>query len=88
MSPPPLNDDFLQQPHSYPGHCIASFNLINRMRQNIQLCDVKLQAGGEIIHAHKVILASASPYFYAMFNGNYCLSTDQLPIGRFFSLSL
>lgn len=82
MSPPPLNDDFLPQAHhQYPGHCISSFNLINRMRQNIQLCDVKLEAGGETIHAHKVILASASPYFYAMFNGNYRPSDDQSPIG-------
>lgn len=72
MSPPPLTDDFLPQAHHQnPGHCIASFNLINRMRNNFQLCDVKLEVGGEIIHAHKVILASASPYFYAMFNGNY-----------------
>lgn len=82
MSPPPLNDDFLPQAHhQYPGHCISSFNLINRMRQNIQLCDVKLEAGGETIHAHKVILASASPYFYAMFNGNYSPSDDQSPVG-------
>jgi hypothetical protein len=80
MSPPPLTDDFLPQAHHQnPGHCIASFNLINRMRNNFQLCDVKLEAGGEVIHAHKVILASASPYFYAMFNGNYyCLMINYL----------
>jgi hypothetical protein len=75
LSPPASTDDFLPQAHHQnPGHCIASFNLINRMRTNSQLCDVKLEVGGEIINAHKVILAASSPYFYAMFNGNYCTS--------------
>ncbi|KAJ6643984.1 Kelch-like protein 17 [Pseudolycoriella hygida] len=32
------------------------------------LCDVTLEVGGETINAHKVVLASVSPYFYAMFN--------------------
>lgn len=73
ISPPALNDDeFLPQAHHQnPGHCIASFSTINRMRVNAQLCDIKLAVGGEIINAHKVILAASSPYFYAMFNGNY-----------------
>jgi len=32
------------------------------------LCDVKLETDdNKIIFAHKVVLASASPYFYAMF---------------------
>lgn len=73
LSPPPTNgDEFLPQAHHQnPGHCIASFSTINRMRVNTQLCDVTLACGGEIINAHKVILAASSPYFYAMFNGNY-----------------
>ncbi|CAG9803434.1 unnamed protein product [Chironomus riparius] len=69
LSPPATTDDFLPQAHHQnPGHCIASFSLINRMRNHSQLCDVKLEVGGEIINAHKVILAASSPYFYAMFN--------------------
>lgn len=35
----------------------------------LQLCDISLVVGNQTIKAHKVILASASPYFYAMFNG-------------------
>lgn len=72
---PPINistngDDILPQAHHQnPGHCIASFASINRMRQNAQLCDVTLEVAGETINAHKVVLASVSPYFYAMFNG-------------------
>lgn len=41
------------------------------MRHNIQLCDVNLEVSGVVINAHKVVLASVSPYFYAMFNGWY-----------------
>lgn len=36
---------------------------------SIQLCDVILEVNGEKINAHRVVLASVSPYFYAMFNG-------------------
>lgn len=75
MSPPATNsDEFLPQAHhSNPGHCLASFGVMNRMRENSQLCDVKLTVAGEVINAHKVIISAASPYFYAMFNGEYQL---------------
>ncbi|XP_037926856.1 kelch-like protein 17 [Hermetia illucens] len=69
LSPPGPHEEVLPQAHHQnPGHCIASFAAINRMRSNSQLCDVCLEVGGETIHAHKVVLASVSPYFYAMFN--------------------
>lgn len=74
LSPPAIlaNEEFLPQAHHQnPGHCIASFSSINQMRHNLQLCDVSLEVAGETINAHKVILASVSPYFYAMFNGLY-----------------
>jgi kelch-like protein 17 (actinfilin) len=59
MTPP--GDEFLPQAHHQnPGHCIASFSTINRMRHNLNLCDVKLSVGGEIINAHKVILAAGN----------------------------
>ena len=34
----------------------------------MQLCDVVLRIGIDSIPAHRVVLASVSPYFYAMFN--------------------
>jgi len=79
LTPPALSNDedcLPQAHHQNPGHCIASFSSINRMRCNSQLCDVTLSVSGELIRAHKVILAAASPYFYAMFNGNYFTSAD------------
>lgn len=92
--------------HQNPGHCVASFSAISRMRENaqvrqhrsndidmqmdnsistygnytvyfIQLCDVVLDVGGEMINAHKLILASVSPYFYAMFNGEFEMHFDE-----------
>lgn len=41
--------------------------VMNMLRQNSKLCDVALRAGNETFHAHKVVLAAASPYFKAMF---------------------
>ncbi|TRY83553.1 hypothetical protein DNTS_016263 [Danionella cerebrum] len=40
------------------------------LRQDGQLCDVILRVGESKIHAHKVVLASISPYFRAMFTAN------------------
>lgn len=40
------------------------------LRQGRELCDVVLRVGDAKIHAHKVVLASISPYFKAMFTGN------------------
>jgi len=37
--------------------------------RNEAFCDIKLQTDdGRIIFGHKVVLASASPYFHAMFS--------------------
>jgi len=46
-----------------------SFQVMNTLREQNQLCDVLLMAGGNEIPAHKVVLASSSPYFRAMFTG-------------------
>ena len=40
------------------------------LRQDHELCDIVLRVGDSKIHAHKVVLASISPYFKAMFTGN------------------
>ncbi|KFO76428.1 Kelch-like 28, partial [Cuculus canorus] len=43
---------------------------LNLLRQHHELCDIILRVGDVKIHAHKVVLASISPYFQAMFTGN------------------
>ncbi|KAF5283994.1 hypothetical protein FQR65_LT13628 [Abscondita terminalis] len=51
-------------------HSNNALTNIYKMRQHGQLCDITLHVGLEIIRAHKVVLASISPYFFAMFNGD------------------
>ncbi|XP_076040286.1 kelch like ECH associated protein 1 [Oratosquilla oratoria] len=46
-----------------------AFQNMMLMKSNQMLTDVKLEVGQEIFHAHKIILAAASPYFKAMFTG-------------------
>jgi len=41
----------------------------NFFQYNSQLCDVSLRVGDSVTKAHRLVLASSSPYFYAMFNG-------------------
>jgi kelch-like protein 2/3 len=47
-----------------------SFDTMNDMRKQNLLCDVILVTENDMeIPAHKMVLASCSPYFYAMFTG-------------------
>lgn len=47
----------------------SAFSVMNELRNRRCLCDVVLVAGNIEISAHKVVLASCSRYFYAMFAG-------------------
>ncbi|XP_012258058.2 kelch-like ECH-associated protein 1B isoform X2 [Athalia rosae] len=54
--------------------CMANYikeamKMMFMMRSHHMLTDVVLEVGQELFHAHKVILAAASPYFKAMFTG-------------------
>ncbi|KAH8324556.1 hypothetical protein KR074_011067 [Drosophila pseudoananassae] len=53
--------------YSNEQHTARSFDQMNEMRKQKQLCDVILVADDVEIHAHRMVLASCSPYFYAMF---------------------
>uniref|UniRef100_A0A1A9UIJ3 BTB domain-containing protein n=1 Tax=Glossina austeni TaxID=7395 RepID=A0A1A9UIJ3_GLOAU len=46
------------------------FGVLRSLRNNGEYCDFALEVGGEIIHAHRVALGIASPYFAAMFKSN------------------
>ena len=54
-----------------------SFAELNSLRGDGKLCDVVLVAGGERIPAHRVILASLSAYFRAMFTGDMAESRQR-----------
>ncbi|XP_020298839.1 kelch-like ECH-associated protein 1 isoform X1 [Pseudomyrmex gracilis] len=54
--------------------CMANYlkeamKMMFMMRSHHMLTDVILEVDSELFHAHKVILAAASPYFKAMFTG-------------------
>lgn len=54
--------------HKHKDHYCGSFALMNRMRLNNQLCDVKLRSLTTSVQAHRLVLSAGSPYFHAMFN--------------------
>ena len=56
-------------PYRSPECHNKSFQVMNTLREQNQLCDVLLKAAGNEIPAHRVVLASSSPYFFAMFTG-------------------
>ena len=50
-------------------HCVKAFRSMNNLRLQNLLCDVVIRTGGVEFPAHKVVLASCSAYFFAMFTG-------------------
>ncbi|NXF05289.1 KLH17 protein, partial [Smithornis capensis] len=65
-----LNRDGHSISHNSKRHYHDAFVCMNRMRQRGLLCDIVLHVGTKEIKAHKVVLASCSPYFHAMFTSN------------------
>lgn len=45
----------------------SSFGLLEEIRRQGKLCDITLKVDDEIFTAHRIVLASTIPYFYAMF---------------------
>lgn len=69
-----LNRDGHSISHNSKRHYHDSFVSMNRMRQRGLLCDIVLHVSNKEIKAHKVVLASCSPYFHAMFTSESTLS--------------
>ena len=62
----------------HPKHVLES---LDTLRQSKELCDVILNVGSRVLYAHRVILASYSPYFKAMFTGELAESRQmEVPI--------
>nr|XP_006819450.1 PREDICTED: kelch-like protein 20-like [Saccoglossus kowalevskii] len=49
---------------------LKSLNLMNDLRKSETLCDVTICVGDKTFRAHKIVLASCSSYFWAMFTGD------------------
>ena len=48
-------------------HPSQAFSRMHQMWDEGKLCDVVLDVGGKAIHAHRLVLAASSNYFYSMF---------------------
>ncbi|KFW93466.1 Kelch-like 17, partial [Phalacrocorax carbo] len=78
-----LNRDGHSISHNSKRHYHDAFVCMNRMRQRGLLCDIVLHVGTKEIKAHKVVLASCSPYFHAMFTSKYvCVAPDEMSESR------
>ncbi|XP_071500870.1 kelch-like protein 2 [Diadema antillarum] len=56
--------------HHAQRHTNDSFLAMDRMRQQGALCDIVLRVGDHEIRAHRLVLASCSAYFHAMFTND------------------
>ena len=59
-------------------HLREAFTIMNTLRNHQELCDIVLCVGNIKIHAHRLVLASCSPYFYAMFTNNLAESKQSV----------
>lgn len=60
------------------AHSQSFLGNLSILRQHEEFCDMVLVVGNTSITTHKVVLASCSPYFRAMFTGTLrlkCLNT-------------
>ena len=58
-------------------HCNSSFSVMNQLRKENQLLDVRFRIGHFRFSAHRVVLASCSPYLRAMFTCGMRESTQE-----------
>lgn len=61
--------------YTIENHAAKAFEKMDELRRNNQLCDVliKVNYNGKVVDfpAHKIVLASCSPFFRAMFTNNF-----------------
>ncbi|XP_065053298.1 kelch-like protein 17 isoform X2 [Rhopilema esculentum] len=64
------------EPAFLPTYFTGSFENMNRMRRDEKLCDITIVVGSTRIPAHRIVLASASAYFEAMFTAGMVESRE------------
>ena len=70
---PNIDDEFRFTELYHPAQVLTG---LNHLRNSLQFCDVVILAGGQEFNCHRIVLASFSPYFNAMFTGNLAESTQ------------
>lgn len=65
---PQLDDDSVKY-EAGSKHGIKALMVMDDLRKRQQLCDVTICVGSKKLHVHRVVLASFSSYFLAMFTG-------------------
>eukprot|EP00112_Aurelia_sp_Birch-Aquarium-sp1_P005308 Seg160.4 transcript_id=Seg160.4/GoldUCD/mRNA.D3Y31 product="Kelch-like protein 3" protein_id=Seg160.4/GoldUCD/D3Y31 len=65
-------------PFKNKEHHRGAFIVLKTMREQHVLTDVAISAGSKEIRAHRAVLASASPYFYAMFTADLSESKQEV----------
>lgn len=73
---PQLDDDSVKF-EAGSKHGIKALMVMDDLRKREQLCDVTLCVGGKQIRAHRVVLASFSSYFLAMFTNGMKESLEE-----------
>ena len=64
-----MADDLIPDKHEFVATDTSelAFGKMEELFNSEQLCDVTLKVNERRIHAHRVVLATVSPYFRAMF---------------------
>ncbi|XP_033111130.1 kelch-like protein 7 isoform X2 [Anneissia japonica] len=56
---------------------LGSLTTINKMRENIELCDVTISVQDETFHVHRLVMSACSEFFRVMFNSTMSESTSK-----------
>ncbi|XP_050424984.1 ring canal kelch homolog [Adelges cooleyi] len=76
-------------PYRNNSHTVRAFEILQSLRRDELLCDIKLEADdGTVVCGHKIILASTSPYFHAMFTSFEESNKDRVIIRELDSTAL
>ncbi|XP_063283757.1 actin-binding protein IPP [Pelobates fuscus] len=66
LEPSPKATEYLHTLNTHAEHLLSQ---INKMRLQLEFCDVQIQIGETVFAVHKLVLAASSPYFAALLAG-------------------
>ncbi|XP_018427501.1 PREDICTED: actin-binding protein IPP [Nanorana parkeri] len=65
-------------PRSVSKHAQLILQQMNKMRQQREFCDLRIQVGLVVFSVHKLVLAASSPYFSALLSSGLKESSDDV----------